>query len=96
MCGEPGCTQPTTPRPTGRPARFCSAACRVKAHRQRERDRAPVTVEVDHGSASSPGRQPARAWLVRLRRTDRSVIIAIGLSRTAADHLAQQIADILN
>ncbi len=96
MCAGPGCTQPITARPTGRPARFCSTACRVKAHRQRERDRAPLTAEVDHGSASSRGRRPELAWLVRLRRADRSVIVAIGLSRTAADHLAEQIADLLD
>jgi hypothetical protein len=95
ICGAPRCGQPIVSRPTGRPARFCSAACRVRAYRQRERDRGPLTVEVDHGSASSRGRRPDRAWLVRLRRADRSVIVAIGLSRAAADRLAGQIADLL-
>ncbi|MGH7744636.1 MAG: hypothetical protein ACREQ5_07450 [Candidatus Dormibacteria bacterium] len=55
----------------------------------------PVTVEVDMGSASSRGRPPDRAWLVRLRRGHRSVVVTIGLSRVAAEHLADHIAEIL-
>ncbi|NDU72815.1 TetR family transcriptional regulator [Actinomadura sp. DSM 109109] len=30
------CGRPLTPAPTGRPARFCGAACRQKAHRRRK------------------------------------------------------------
>lgn len=56
----------------------------------------PFTVEVDAGSASSWGRPPDRAWLVQLHRADRSVIVAIGLSRTAADHLAERIAELVH
>lgn len=55
-----------------------------------------ISIEVDTGSASSRGRTPDRAWLVRLRNADRTVIIAIGLRRHAADRLAQQIDDLLN
>jgi len=33
--------------------------------------------------------------MVRLRRGERSVIVAIGLRRPAADRLAAQIADLL-
>jgi hypothetical protein len=95
-CAAPGCTTPITPAPTGRPARFCSDACRARAHRyQRTTTGTPVTVEVDMSSASSRGRPPERAWLVRLRRADRSVIVAIGLRRSAADRLAQQIRELL-
>ena len=56
----------------------------------------PLTVEIDTGSASSRGRQPDQAWMVRLRRADHSVIVAVGLSRTAAEHLADHIADIVD
>ena len=56
---------------------------------------APVTVEIDTGSASSRGRPPGQAWLIRLRRGDRSVITTIGLSRSGAEHLAEQISDLL-
>jgi hypothetical protein len=55
----------------------------------------PVTVEIDTGSSSSRGRPPDRAWLVRLRRADRSVVVAIGLSRTAAEHLAEHIVKVI-
>jgi hypothetical protein len=54
-----------------------------------------LTVEVDTGSASSWGRPPDQAWLVRLRRADRSIIVAIGLSRTAADSLAERITELV-
>jgi hypothetical protein len=56
----------------------------------------PLSVEVDTGSASSRGRPPDRAWMVRLRRADRSIIVAIGLSRTAADSLAERIAQLID
>ena len=55
-----------------------------------------VTVEVDTGSASSRGRPADQAWMVRLRRADRSLIVAIGLSRKAADSLAERIAELIN
>jgi hypothetical protein len=80
---------------TGRPARFCSTACRVRAHRAKQAARKPVTVEVDLGSASSRGRRPDRAFIVRMRRGEQSVIVAIGLTRDAADRLAEQIAELV-
>ena len=55
-----------------------------------------LTVEIDTGSASSRGRPPDQAWMVRLSRADRCVIVAVGLSRTAAEHLADHIAEIID
>jgi hypothetical protein len=55
----------------------------------------PITVEVDRGSASSWGRPLERCWLIRLRRADESVVVAIGLSRTGAEHLAAHITDVI-
>ena len=55
----------------------------------------PLTVEIDTGSSSSRGRRAELTWLIRLRRGHRSVITTIGLSRTSAEHLAQQITDLL-
>jgi hypothetical protein len=95
-CAAPGCANPITPHRSGRPARYCSSTCRIRHHRQRRQTTAdPITVEVDAGSASSRGRPPDRSWLVRLRRSDRAVIIAIGLRRHAADRLAEQLTDLL-
>jgi hypothetical protein len=55
----------------------------------------PLTVEVDHGSTSAKGRPAGRVWLVRLRRDDRTVIVAAGLGPPSADHLARQISELL-
>jgi hypothetical protein len=95
-CGRPGCSEPVPKRATGRPALYCSAACRVSAHRQRQQSRGPVTVEIDLGSASSRGRSPDRSWLVRLRRGEDSVIVTIGLSRPTAESLAEQLGELLS
>jgi hypothetical protein len=54
-----------------------------------------VVVEVDRGSASTRGRSPGMTWFIRLRRDDHSVIVAIGLSRGAAEYLADRIAGVL-
>ncbi len=48
------------------------------------------------GSATSRGRPAERAWMVRLRRGQSSVIVAVGLRRPAAERLAGQIADLLD
>jgi len=61
----------------------------------RVRDQPPLSIEVDYGSATTRGRPPARAWLVRLSSGERSVIVAWGLSRTVADHLADRIGELL-
>ena len=94
-CAAPDCLNPIVRHPTGRPARYCSSNCRVRHHRQRQPTTTPISVEVDMGSASSRGRPPDRSWLVRLRRADRAVIVAIGLRRHAADRLAEQLTDLL-
>ena len=49
LCAGPGCTNPIPPRPTGRPARFCSTACRARSHRTHPPATEPVTVEIDRG-----------------------------------------------
>ena len=95
-CAAPGCTTPVTRRPRGRPAIYCSPACRSAAHRKHQLGNAqPLTVEVDYGSTSSKGRPPGHVWLVRLRRGNRSVIVAAGLGRPSADSLAYQITQLL-
>ena len=95
-CAAPGCANPVTRRPRGRPAIYCSAACRSAAHRTSRRADEPVTVEVDHGSTSAKGRPAGRVWMVRLRRGERSVIVATGLGWPSADHLARQLTQLLS
>ena len=70
---------------------------RTAARLQPRHDRAqPLHAEVDHGSTSANGRPPHRAWLVRLRRDNRAVIIATGLARPSAEHLASKINQLLH
>ena len=95
-CAAPDCTNPLTRGGRGRPAIYCSPACRSSSYRNHRRHLdEPVVVEVDHGSTSAKGRPAGRVWMVRLRRGERSVIVAIGLGRPSADHLANQISDLL-
>jgi len=96
-CAAPGCSEPVTQTGRGRPALYHSPACRAAAYRQTQPNRgAPLTVEVDHGSTSAKHRPAGRVWLVRLRRGDRAVIVAAGLGRPSADHLAHQINQLLH
>lgn len=96
-CARPGCPN-TVPRNTrGRPRLYCSPACRTAAHRYDHPDRrAPLTVEVDHRSTSSRGRPAGHIWLVRLRRGSQQAVIAVGLGRPSAEHLAAQIRDVID
>jgi hypothetical protein len=95
VCAGPGCRQPIRRQGTGRPARFCSPACRTRSHRAKRAKDMPITVEVDYGSATSRGRPAGAAWMVRLRRGDKAVIVAVGQSRAAADRLAEQLTDLV-
>jgi hypothetical protein len=54
-----------------------------------------VVVEVDYGSATTRGRPPDQAWLIRLRCGDKAVILSIGLRRSAAERLADHIIEVL-
>ena len=90
-CAGPGCLNPLPAPGRGRPARYCSPACRVRAYRRRRGQRGAISVEVDHGLTSSKGRPAGKTWLVRLRRGDEVVIVAIGLTNATAERLAERI-----
>jgi hypothetical protein len=96
-CARPGCANPVPRNPRGRPRLYCTPACREAAHRYRHPERrAPLTVEIDHGSTSSRGRPAGHVWLVRLRRGNRQAILAAGLGRPSAEHLARQIREVID
>ncbi|MDQ5855042.1 MAG: hypothetical protein M3302_01700 [Actinomycetota bacterium] len=96
-CARTGCPNPVPRNPRGRPRLYCTPACRTAAHRHDHTDaHQPLHVEVDHGSTSSRGRPAGHVWLIRLRRGPRQVTIAVGLGRPSAEHLANQIRDVLN
>jgi hypothetical protein len=96
-CAWPGCPNPVPRNPRGRPRIYCTPACRAAAYRYHHPDtRAPLQVEIDHGSTSSRGRPAGHVWLVRLRRGSHHVTIAVGLGRPSAEHLARQIREVIN
>ena len=96
-CARIGCLNPVPRNPRGRPRLYCTPACRAAAHRLDHPDRRePLTVEIDHGSTSSRGRPAGHIWLVRLRRGNQHAIIASGLGRPSAEHLARQVRDVID
>lgn len=64
-------------------------ARRVSRARTRARACGSVAVTVTVGPVSL-------TWLIRLRRGPRQVVIATGLGRPSADHLATQIDNVIN
>jgi hypothetical protein len=55
----------------------------------------PLQVVAEAGSATSWGRPSERSWLVRLWRAERSVVLATGMTRPAAGHLALRVSELL-
>ena len=87
-CARDGCTNPVarTGR-QGRPAIYCSPACRPPRH---------LTVEVTHPDTSPDGRPADRVWTVRLRRGHHTVTIADNLGWPSATALAGQLDQLIN
>jgi hypothetical protein len=54
-----------------------------------------LVVEADLGSASSRGRRPESSWFVRVRNGEASVVMAWGLTRFNAEHLASRLAEVI-
>lgn len=93
-CQAPGCTNPVTQTsPTGRRTRYCSPACRPSSHKARRARR--LTVEIDHEPTEAGVRPLGRVWFVQLSSGTKSVIVASGLGRPSADHLAGQLSELL-
>jgi hypothetical protein len=92
-CARPGCDNPLRPQARGRPARYCSPACRPSARTSRRRG---VIVELDHPEASPDGRPLRCVWSVTLRRGRRAVVIATDLGWPSAHALARQLEDLLH
>jgi len=95
-CAAPGCNGTVTRSGgAGRPRIYCTPACRPNATRPTAA-RGGLTVEVDHEPVPEDTRPTGRIWKVRLQRDGRTVVIATGLGRPSADHLANQIDALLN
>lgn len=92
-CAAPGCDERVTRTGRrGRPAIYCSPACRPAA---RGRAGVRVVVEVDHQPTPDDERPTGRVWIVRLRRGTQTVVIAAELGRPSADLLAGQLNELL-
>ena len=91
VCAAPGCNNTVVRRARGRPASYCSPACRPSRRTARPR----LTVELDHPDTSPDGRPTDRVWVVRLRRGPRTVTIADNLGWPSAASLADQLNDLL-
>lgn len=89
-CAAAGCDNPVTVGTRGRPARYCSPACRPSRQR-----RPGITVELDHPTTSPDGRPPERVWAVQLRRGGHVVVIADDVGWPTATALARQLEDLL-
>ena len=84
-CARPDCDNPVVRKPgkVGRPAIYCSPACRPALARQ------PLVVEVVQDD--SEDRQPGRDWIVRLRRGAHTVPIRRGVGRLSAEDCAREM-----
>jgi hypothetical protein len=96
-CARPGCPNPLPRNRTGRPRIYCSPQCRAATYRRPPPgSNAPLQVDIDHDSTTDRGRPSGHVWQVLLRRGNRHTIIATGLGRPSAEHLAQQIREVIN
>jgi hypothetical protein len=89
VCAAPGCANSVVRRPgqTGRPAIYCSPACRPSYRRP------ALTVDVDRDPTEDF--QPGREWIVRLRRGPHAVILRHGLGRFSATAFAAELRSLL-
>ena len=94
ICERQGCDQILAEHFNGRPQRYCSAACRMAAHRQRKRG--PIRAEVHFGSATTRSRKEERSQMVKLLRDDDELIVTFGQRRDAAIRLTTQLNEFLN
>jgi len=89
-CAAPGCDHPVPRRPgPGRPAIYCSPACRPSAT---PRPGGPITVDATHDDSATGG----AGWTVTLRRGRRAVPVASDLGRFAARLLRDDLQRLLH
>lgn len=66
----------------------------MAAHRQQKRG--PITAEVHFGSASTRSHSPDQSWMVALRRDHEELIVVIGQTKAAAEHITARLNEFLN
>jgi hypothetical protein len=92
LCAKDGCdnTVLRSGRP-GRPAIYCSPECRPTPPKVRG-----LSVSVTHEPTEENTRPAGRIWQVQLSRGARMVMIADGLGRPSAEHLARRVSEIIS
>lgn len=95
-CAAPGCDNPVVRRhgKPGRPAIYCSPACRPS--RVGRRGQLSIEVDQQEDAGDSDGPHPGRAWVVLLRRGPRTVIVGRDLGRFSATALAAELRQLLS
>jgi len=89
LCAAFDCDTPVTANARGRPAIYCSPACRPSGRRDQV-----ITVDIAHPDTSPDGRPTERVWTVTLRRGSSFVVIAADLGWPSANALARSLADL--
>ena len=92
LCAKDGCdnTVLRSGRP-GRPAIYCSPECRPTPPKVRG-----LSVSGTHEPTEENTRPAGRIWQVQLSRGARMVMIADGLGRPSAEHLARRVSEIIS
>ena len=94
-CARDGCDEPVpTTNKRGRPAIYCSPACRPSA--TTTTSRRSVSVELTAPAGTDDTRPTGRVFSVQLRRGTRAVVIATDLGRLSASALVAEINALLN
>ncbi len=90
-CAAPGCDNPVDRRPgqRGRPAIYCSLACRPS----RQGNAGAITVDVGQDDDNAAG---GRTWMVTLRRGRRRVVVGRDLGRFSAAMLSRELRALLH
>ena len=93
VCTTPGCEEELPPPSgRGRPRLYCSTKCRSTNTARG----GAFSVEVDYEGDEAASRPTGRVWLVRMRHGNDEVVVATELGRPSADHLAGQIAQLID
>jgi hypothetical protein len=89
ICAAPGCTNEVLRRlgARGRPHIYCSLTCRPS----KKPNVLAVDIELDDDSEN-----PGRAWVVRLHRGNRSVVVGRDLGRFSAAVLAAELRTVVH
>ncbi len=90
ICLRPGCGRPVPRGGRGRPAIYCSPACRPSRART-----SGLLVEVDAPGVEADERPTGRVWRVQLRRGRAVVVLADGVGRLTAMTFASEIRALL-